>query len=67
MSQYEVTAKLWIKTKADTPEDAEKIAKTIVDEAMYDYMQDYTHVDGESVSISKSKVIWVKDTPKEGK
>ncbi len=64
-NQYEVTAKLWIKTTADAPDEAERLAKTIVDEALIEYMQNYTQSLGENVSISKSKVIWVKDTRKE--
>jgi hypothetical protein len=68
MNQYEVTAKLWVKTTADTPEKAESLAKTIVDEALIEYMQHYTQAPGENISISKSKVIWAKDiSPKEGK
>ncbi len=67
MNQYEVTAKLWIKVTVETPEEAEGISKTIVDEAMYDYMQDHTRALTERMSISKSKVIWVKDTLREGK
>lgn len=66
MSHYEVTAKLWIKTAADTPEEAESIAKTTVDEALYHYVNT-VQKETKNLSISKAKVIWVKDTLKEGK
>jgi hypothetical protein len=68
MKQYEVTAKLWIRATVGSREEAEGVAKTTIDEALYQYMQHHTQAPGEKLSISKSKVIWAKDiTPKEGK
>jgi hypothetical protein len=68
MNQYEVTTKLWIKATVASREEAKRIAKSVVDEALYQYMQQHTQAPGENLSISKSKVIWAKDiTPKEGK
>jgi hypothetical protein len=63
MKQYEVTAKLWVKFTGDTQEQAERVVKTIIDEALIEYMQN--HTPGEDIRISKSKVTWVKNTQKE--
>jgi hypothetical protein len=67
MNQYEVTAKLWIKVTVESLEEAERIAKTTVDEALYHYVNTVGK-EPKNLSISKSKVIWAKDiSPKEGK
>jgi hypothetical protein len=59
MSGYTVTAKLWITVDAESPEEAEDVAKDTIDEAMYHYVKDV--LEGTSLRISKAKVIWVKE------
>ena len=52
MSQFEVTAKLWIKVTAESPEEAESIAKTTVDESLYYYVNTVKK-EAKNMSISK--------------
>lgn len=61
--QYSTTAKLWIKINADTPEEAQTISKNVVDDALVEY---FLANKGKKVlkgvaSVSKAKVIWIKE------
>jgi hypothetical protein len=60
MKQYTVTAKLWITVTVETPEEAEDIAKTTIDEALYYYVST-VNKEAKDMSISKAKVIWAKE------
>jgi hypothetical protein len=62
MRTLTTTTKLWITIQANTEDDAQSQAKHIVDEALYAYIQS---TPGNNVSISKAKVLWVKENTKE--
>lgn len=64
MKRYSVTAKLWIHLDAQTEEDAQTAAKTIVDEALYDYVAANKKAPDGKVGISKAKIIWTKEEDK---
>ncbi len=65
MKQYSITAKLWIKIEAKSQEEAQAIAKTIIDESLYDYVAVNQKVPADvRMSMSKAKIIWVKEEDK---
>lgn len=61
MKQYSVTAKIWVRLKAKSSEEAENSAKTIVDDALYHYVNTVKRECITTMSISKAKVVWLKD------
>ena len=61
MKRYNVTAKLWIKLDAHTEEEAETVAKNIIDEALYDYVVVNQKAPDVKAGISKAKIIWVRE------
>jgi len=64
MNQYNVTAKLWIKIEATSSKQAHDLSKTIIDEALYEYVNANRRPDVQ-ITISKSKIIW-ESTQKKG-
>ena len=61
MKRYNVTAKLWIKLDVQTEEEAETVAKNIIDEALYDYVVAHQKVPDVKAGISKAKITWVRE------
>ncbi len=67
MKQYNITAKIWVKTSAQTEEEAQTIAKHTIDQALYEYVDNQT-IPNTIAHLSKAKVTWVKEAdPNMGK
>jgi hypothetical protein len=62
MKQYNITVKVWTQLAAESPEEAKRAAKNIVDEALYYYVNIVRKEKGVSMSISKAKTVWVKES-----
>jgi len=65
MNYYVITGKIWIKVFADNEEEAKDKAKKLADKAhsnyRYNFVQAGNRVSPKQESISKVKIIWVKE------
>ena len=59
MKHYNATTKTWLKINAQTEEEAQTIAKQIIDQALGEYVA-ARKLPNTVLHISKAKVIWVK-------
>jgi hypothetical protein len=59
--KYSITAKLWIELESASEEDARQQAKSIVDNALYEYVHNHGIEPGKGLRIHLAKLIWSKE------